>query len=136
PVQIEPEIKTFGANVVNSTISAGSSKTLELEITNNLNETLRNIEARLFTDSPIGTSDDEAYIPKLEPGESETISLGISASGSATPKMYSASIDFRYDDARNKTKVTDSYLIPVQVTESSGGGLPIVPIVIVLVLIG
>lgn len=136
PVEIGRELKTFSIEPVDGNVSAGSGSDLRLRISNNQNQTLTNIQARMFTDSPLSSGDDEAFIPRLEPGESTTILMDISASAGATPKMYSVSMDFSYDDERNETKVTDSYLIPIEVTESSGGGLPLIPILIVIIALG
>jgi len=72
----------------------------------------------VFTDSPLGSDDDEAFVSSLEPGESETLVFDLSADSGATAKSYSFSMDFRYDDERGDTKISETYRIPVQVTEN------------------
>jgi len=117
-------------------LAAGSSTDIEVEVTNIKDETFTDVQAKMFTDSPLDSDDDEAFIPSLEPGESETIVFDLSASGGATAKTYSASVDFRYDDERDETKISQTYRVPVDVTESEEGGVPWLPIAVVLVVAG
>ncbi|WP_324758966.1 COG1361 S-layer family protein [Haloarcula sp. GH36] len=116
----------FRLDTTDVNVSVGQSKTIELTITNVDTERLTNIEAKLFTDSPISATDDEAFIASLEPGESETLTFGISASGTAMQKTYPISMDFQYEEPDGDTPVSDTYRVPISVTErSGGGGLPL-----------
>ncbi len=117
-------------------LAAGSSTDIEVEVTNIKDETFTDIQAKMFTDSPLDSDDDEAFIPRLEPGESETVVFDLSASGGATAKTYSTSVDFRYDDERDETKISETYRVPVEVTEAEEGGLPLLPLLLVLVVVG
>ncbi len=119
--EVAEEIDEFALES-NTSIAAGSSGPVEIEVTNIRNETLTDIQPKMFVDDPLSTDDDEAFIERLEPGESETVVFGISASGGATPKSYSASVDFRYEDERGDTEISETYRVPVRVTESEGGG--------------
>ena len=67
------------------------------------------------------SSDDEAFIDRLESGETETITFAISAGGSALSKSYPVSLDFQYDDADGDTLLSDTYQVPVTVEEPEGG---------------
>lgn len=120
---IAPERDTFGVEPVNRTITAGSGTTLEVTFTNNREETLTDIEPKLFTDSPFSSSSDEGFIQSLDPGESETVRFDLSASGSATAKTYPVTVDVRYQDAKGNSQITDSYRLPIDVLEpvESGG---------------
>ena len=120
-------------------IPAGSSTVAEIEVTNVKGETLRNIQARMFTDDPLDNGGDESYVQSLEPGETTTVSFDLSVSGGATPKTYAATVDFRYEDSQNESQISDTYRVPVEATASSGGGgggLPVLPVVIVLGVAG
>jgi len=99
-------------------VTAGSSSSAEVEITNVDNQTLTDIQAKIFTNDPLLSGDDEAFVSELEPGESETIVFGLSAGGGATEKTYPVSVDFRYDNERGDTKISDTYRVPVSVTNS------------------
>jgi len=119
----------FTLETTNASVDVGGSGTLEVTITNEAGETLTDIEAKLFAESPISVSDDQAYVNSLEPGESATIEFGISASGTAMTKNYPVSIDFQYEEPDGDTPVSDTYRIPVSVTDSSGGGSPLTAII-------
>lgn len=114
-------------------VEAGSSESAEIEITNIDNQTLTDIQAKMFTNDPLSSGDDEAFVSELEPGESETIVFGLSAGGGATEKTYPVSVDFRYDNERGDTKISDTYRVPVSVNtseESSSSALIIVALVV------
>jgi len=121
---IAPERDTFGIESVNRTITAGTTTSLEVTFTNNREETLTDIEPKLFTDSPFSSSSDEGFIESLDPGESETVRFDLSAEGSATPKTYPVTVDVRYQDAKGNSQITDSYRLPFEVNEpEESGGL-------------
>jgi len=119
-----------------TTLSAGSSTVAEVEVTNRRDETLRDIQARMFTNDPLSNGGEESYVQELEPGESATVSFDLSAGGGATPKTYAATVDFRYDDSENESQISDTYRVPVEVTAPSdgGGGPPLLPIFALLVV--
>jgi sialidase-1 len=118
-----------------TTLSAGSSTVAEVEVTNRRDETLRDIQARMFTNDPLSDGGEESYVQELGPGESTTVSFDLSAGGGATPKTYAATVDFRYDDSENESQISDTYRVPVEVTAPSdgGGGPPLLPIFALLV---
>jgi len=132
---VGPEADVFDLSVRNATITAGGGGLLEVTVTNADDEAVSDVSAKLFADSPISTTDDEDFLQTLEPGESRTMVFGVGAAGAAHEKTYPVSLDFRYDEADGDTALSDTYRLPVAVVEpESGGGLPVVPIV-VLVLI-
>jgi hypothetical protein len=104
-------------------VAAGGSTTMELEVTNNGEQELTDVTAKLFADSPITVDDDEAFVDSVPAGETRTLTFSISAAGSATPKDYPVSMDFQYTEPDGDTKLSETYQIPVRVTEREGGGL-------------
>jgi len=120
-VDVNPDRDTFGLGTERVTFSPGSSGKIVVTVTNRRNETLTDVQAKLFTDDPLDSSDDSAFIPELEPGESKTITLDVSVAGSASEKTYSASMDFRFDNARGDSELSDTYRVPVTVEKSEGG---------------
>ncbi|WP_255149973.1 COG1361 S-layer family protein [Halorarius halobius] len=120
---VAPARDTFDVDVQQSTFSAGSSGRFTMEVTNAGNETVSDVSAKLFADSPVSANDDEAFVDELGPGESATVSFGVSIAGSATPKTYPVSLDFQYTEPDGDTKLSDTYRLPVTVEESGGGGL-------------
>ena len=124
---IAPERDRFDVAVTDRTIEAGGDRTLSVEVTNNLDEEVSDVEARLFADDPVATGDtDTGYAQSIAPGESVTMTFDLSATGSATPgSTYPISFDFRYDDADGNSQLSDTVRVPIDVTESEGGGLPV-----------
>ena len=120
---IAPRRDDFRVAVSDATVGVDSARLIEVEVTNNRNQTLTDIEASLGTSDPLDSDDDDGYIESLEPGESTTLMFELAATGDANPKVYAASIDFRYDDERGKSMMSEAYQIPVQVEESDGLGL-------------
>jgi hypothetical protein len=123
-IKVGPERDPFDVEVADARVPAGGSGRLTLTVTNTEDEALSDISAKLFVDDPISTSDDEAFISELGPGESVEISFSVSSAGSAFPKSYPVSLDFEYDRADGTTLVSETFRLPVDVQESSGGGLP------------
>ncbi|MFB6224749.1 MAG: COG1361 S-layer family protein [Haloarcula sp.] len=119
----------FIVETTNASVNVGGSSTLEVTITNDAGKPLTDIEAKLFAESPISVSDDQAYVNSLEPGESATIEFGISASGAAMMKNYPVSMDFQYEEPDGDTPVSDTYRVPVSVTSSDGGSSPLTAII-------
>lgn len=133
---VGPEADAFDLSVENATITAGGGGELEVTVTNADDERVSDVSAKLFADSPISTTDDEAFVAGLDPGETTTLVFGVGAGGGAIEKSYPVSLDFRYDEADGDTALSDSYRLPVEVVEpEGGGGLPIVPILVVVVVL-
>jgi hypothetical protein len=124
---IAPERDRFGVAVADRTIEAGGDRTLSVEVTNNLDEEVSDVEARLFADDPVATGDtDTGYAQSIAPGESVTMTFDLSATGSVTPgSTYPISFDFRYDDADGNSQLSDTVRVPIDVTAAEGGGLPL-----------
>lgn len=114
----------FVVDPLSTSMETGTSDTIELSVTNNGDEPVENVEAKIFADDPLSAADDEAFIDSLDPGDSATITFSIGVSGGAVEKVYPLSMDFQYEEA-GKTKLSRTYKVPVTVTESEGGNLPV-----------
>ncbi|WP_241662575.1 COG1361 S-layer family protein [Halorubrum depositum] len=135
--EVQPERDQFLVEVEDREIEAGGQRALEVTLTNNLDEPVRDVEARLFADAPLDSGNDEGFVSELEPGESTTLTFDLSAAGSSTAKTYPISFDFRYDDADGNSQLSDTTRVPVTVVESEGGlpvGLGLVALVAVVVI--
>lgn len=122
---IAPAQDAFGVTGTAKTVSAGGSTTLTLEVTNQRDEPVDDVTAKLFVDDPISVTDDEAFAGSLEPGETTVLTFAIGAAGSALPKDYPVEVDFQYRTEDGDTRLSDTYTVPVTVSESGGGGLPL-----------
>ncbi|MBX0287777.1 COG1361 S-layer family protein [Halomicroarcula sp. F28] len=126
---VAPSQDEFSIESANTSIGVGQSGNIEVTVTNTRNQTFSDITAKLFTSSPINADDDESYIDSLAPGESKTITFSVSADGSALQKAYPVSIDFRYEEPDGDSSISDTYRVPIEVTDpNGGGGLPLTAI--------
>ena len=135
-----PERDDFIVEMATDSVTAGETVPIEVTVTNNRNERVTDIEGKLFADDPLSSEDDEGFAGALDPGESTTMTFELSAASGATEKVFPVSMDFRYDDAEDDSRISDTYRVPVQVTEpEESGGPPIALIggaVLVVVLVG
>lgn len=136
-VDVASQRDAFLIEPADSAIEAGATDTLDIELTNNLDEPVTDIEGKLFADDPLSSENDETYTETLDPGETATVTVDISAGGDATIKTYPVSMDFRYTDSNGDSKLSDSYRTAISVTEPTddGGGLPIGPLLLVLLVV-
>ena len=111
----------FLVEVDDREVETGSTQTINVTVTNNLDETVSDVEARLFADSPLDSENDEGFTESLDPGESTTMTFTLSADGGATAKTYPVSFDFRYDDADGNSQLSDTSRIAITLVESEGG---------------
>ncbi|MFB6070285.1 MAG: helix-turn-helix domain-containing protein [Halanaeroarchaeum sp.] len=133
-VAIEPERDRFAVEPIDATLPAGGSDKLTLSVTNNGETTIRNVNAKLFANDPLSTTDDEAFVSRLEPGETTEMTFGVGVSGGAYAKTYPLSMDFTFDE-NGDSKLSKTYQVPVTVTEPSSSGLPVTAIVAGVVIL-
>ncbi|MFW6018745.1 MAG: COG1361 S-layer family protein, partial [Halapricum sp.] len=125
-VDVRPERDDFAIEPTDGAFTSGDSGSLTLTVTNQRNETVSNVQAKLFTDDPLDSGDDEAFVSSLEPGESTRVTFDLSVGGGAMAKNYSVSLDFRYDDARGESQLSDTYRVPVTVAEAESSIGPLI----------
>jgi len=131
-VTIRPQRDRFSVEAVNRTVAAGETTTLELRVTNEGSERLRDVEAKAFVQSPLSSDDDEGLISTLDPGESETIVIGLSTGSAALNKTYPVSVDFQYELTDGDTELSRTYRVPVTVERQERGGFDFTVLPIVL----
>ncbi len=129
-VDVAESRDVFGVEPTSATVAASGSGTVTLTVTNRGDETVRNVHAKAFASDPLSADDDEAYVQALEPGESANVTFGVGAAGSALEKSYVLEMDFQYEDADGDTKLSDTYQVPVEVTNSGGGDTPLAVILV------
>lgn len=134
-VDVGNQRDAFLVEPVNNSVPAGGSQPLDLRVTNNLDEPVTNIEGKFFADDPLDSTNDETFTESLDPGETTTVTVDLSASGSATVKNYPTSIDFRYVDSDGDSKLSDPYRMAISVTEPEDNGGSPLPLVIGLLAI-
>ncbi|MBP1901283.1 putative repeat protein (TIGR01451 family) [Halorubrum trapanicum] len=139
-VDVAPEADTFAVSPAEpnatdpSTVTPGSTVRYDAVVRNTGPEPISDVQAKLFVDSPLSSSDDEAFVTSLDPGEETTVTFEVAVDGGATPKTYAAAVDFRYDDADGDEQLSDTYRLPVEVVEDDEGGALSSPLGIVALL--
>ena len=134
PVSVGEELDSFEVVSVDTSVSAGGSDSVEVEIRNNGENNVSAVNAKMFVNDPLSSSDNSAFLDEMEPGETKTAVFRVSATGDAVPKEYDASLELRYEDRTGETELTDGISFGVPVAESSGG-LPIPFVVAGLVVV-
>jgi hypothetical protein len=131
---IEPERDRFEVTDVSTTVTPGGTARLSADLRYVGDEPISAVNARLFTSDPLSSSDDGAFLGRMESGETATATFRVSATGDALAKEYGASIEIRYDEADGDTEFTDGMPIGVAVDEPSGGP-PVPPVVVGAVVV-
>ncbi|ESP89941.1 sialidase-1 [Candidatus Halobonum tyrrellensis G22] len=133
---VQPQRDRFDVRLENETLEAGQTRTVTLLVTNNGEETLRNIDARAFTDNDLSLPSDTAFARQIGPGETTELVFELGAGADAIPdRTYSFNVDFQYETG-GETQLSDTYSVPVDVTEpTDSGGLPWGIIGVVLVVV-
>ena len=124
PVSVAQPRDEFTVQPVDSQFAVGSSRTFTLAVTNNREEPVRDVSAKLYLDAPLSSSEDEGFIETIPPGETVEVTFALSVAGSAiADKSYPAEVDFQYETSEGDTRISDTYRVPVTATTDSGGGI-------------
>ncbi len=126
--------------IVNATssLSAGDKKApIDVTYKNIGEDPIRDAVARLSIFKPFSSTDDQAYIGALGPGEERTVVFRIDVDSDATPKDYGINSEIKYTDINGDTVISQSMKIPVLVKAASGSLLlPVIVILIVIIAAG
>ncbi|MEF8779703.1 MAG: hypothetical protein V5A46_03360 [Haloferacaceae archaeon] len=114
-VVVDEKRPEFSVSAPDASVEAGGSTTLVVEITNERPQTLSNVDARLYAESPFDSTSDEAFVSELAPGESAELRFQLSAEAGTMPKVYPVEIDFQYDTERGDSIISDAYSQAVEV---------------------
>jgi hypothetical protein len=137
-VDVRERRSRFDVEIVNRTLEAGGSKTATLRVTNAGEEPVRNLQLKAFADDPLSLGGDTAFEDALGPGETTELTVDLSAGGDASPKTYSFTVDFQYEDENGESHLSETYAVPIDVTApADDGGSPLTsPLVIGVGLLG
>lgn len=126
PVSVAESRNEFAVQPVDGAFAVGSNGQLTLTVTNNREEPVSDVSAKLYLDAPLSSGEDEGFIETIPPGETVRVTFDLSVAGSAiVDKTYPAEVDFQYETSEGDTRISDTYQVPVRATEQSGGGLPL-----------
>jgi hypothetical protein len=107
-----------------ATISPGETKVIEVEYENIGAATAYNAQARLTAVTPFTSSDTNAFLGDMQPGQRVTASYTITADPQAPAQTYSLDNEVRYRDSLDNSQVSDTFEAQVQVVPGpSAAGL-------------
>lgn len=133
-VKEQADFKILNATHAISTISAGDKKAEISATYRNIGEqAVRDAVARLSIFKPFSSTDDQAFIGDLQPGEEKTVVFRVDVDSDATPKEYGISSEIKYTDVNGDTVISESMKIPVEVKAKSSSLL--MPALIVLAIV-
>jgi hypothetical protein len=116
------------------TLSAGAKKSPISATYKNIGEDpIKDAVARLSIFKPFSSTDDQAFIGTLQPGESKTVVFRLDVDSDATPKDYGINSEIKYTDVNGDTVISESMKIPVIVKAPSSS--LILPAAIVLIIV-
>jgi uncharacterized membrane protein len=116
-VEVAGDQPAFTVSTTDGEIPAGTTETVRLNVTNNRAETVSNVNVFLYPDGPLSVDTDEAFIPELEPGESETVAVEVSVDETASQRAYPLEVDLRYDTETDEDLISEVYQVPVTAAE-------------------
>jgi len=81
-------------------------------------ETAKDATVRVSAADPFSTTDDQAYLGTLKPGDSEVAAFDMDVDDTATPKPYSLSSEIFYEDSDGHDQTSDTIKINTEVLEA------------------
>ena len=103
-----------------ASLSTGSKKQEVSATYRNIGEEpIRDAVARLSIFKPFSSTDDQAFIGSLEPGEEKTVLFRIDVDSDATAKEYGINSEIKYTDIYGDTVISESMKIPVTVKSAA-----------------
>lgn len=111
-VDDEPYFKVKNTNTLTY---AGDSNELKATYTNIGKNIAKECTARISVVDPFTTTDDQAYLGDMRPGESKEAVFKINVADDATPKNYSVNSEIKYKDQHDDSKYSNNLKIDVSV---------------------
>ncbi|WP_435320659.1 COG1361 S-layer family protein [Haloarchaeobius sp. TZWSO28] len=124
-VLVEERRDEFAVASGNATVTVGRTGKVVVVVTNNRDEVVRNVNARLFATDPLSAEDDSAFVESIAPGERVELLFSVSASGSAQLKRYPVTVDLLFEKPDGETKLSDTFQVGVTVVEPQTRGFTI-----------
>ena len=115
PIKVKREAY-FEISDVDADLRAGEKGAIiEVKYRNIGEERAEDAIARLSVFKPFSSTDDQAFIGTLGPGEERTVRFRVDVDSDATAKPYSINSEIKYTDLLGGTVISESMKIPVDV---------------------
>jgi hypothetical protein len=122
-VQVKKE-PYFEVSQVNGSLYPDKGGMLYVTYKNTGEEPAKDATVRLSASDPFSTTDDQAFLGTLKPGDSATAAFNLAVDKAATPKSYSLDSQILYEDTEGHNQISDSVKIDTQVLPAEKGKLP------------
>jgi hypothetical protein len=122
-VQVKKE-PYFEVTQVNGSLYPKDGGMLYVTYKNIGEEPAKDATVRLSASDPFSTTDDQAFLGTLKPGDSAVAAFDLAVDESATPKPYSLDSEILYKDTEGHNQISDSVKIDTQVLPAAKSKLP------------
>ena len=118
----------FQITEVKGELRPGKKGMLYVTYNNTGEEPAKDATVRVSASDPFSTTDDQAYLGELNPGESAVAAFNLDVDETATPKPYSLNSEILYEDTGGHDKISDSIkvnieVLPAEKSKLSGFGI-------------
>ena len=130
------KLADFEVTEISSDLQAGADgRLLSVTYKNTGEEAADDSVARISVTDPFSTTDDQAYLGTLAPGESATAIFLIDTDSGATIKTYGVDTEIRFEDSTGRSRVSESMTAAVMIAPVVPLSAKIKPYVLPVVLI-
>lgn len=124
---IEVKVKKepyFEVTQVNGSLYPDKGGMLYVTYKNSGEEPAKDATVRLSASDPFSTTDDQAFLGTLKPGESAVAAFDLAVDKAATPKPYALDSEILYEDTEGHNQISDSVKVNTQVLPAEKNKLP------------
>jgi hypothetical protein len=122
-VQVKKE-PYFEVTQVNGSLYPDKGGMLYVTYKNTGEEPAKDATVRLSASDPFSTTDDQAFLGTLKPGDSAIAAFNMAVDKTATLKPYSLDSQILYEDTEGHNQISDSVKIDTQVMPAEKSKLP------------
>ncbi len=113
PVMVKDEAD-FEVVEISGNMVAGEESLLYVTYKNVGELPVTDATVRISVSDPFSTTDDQAFIGSLAPGESALARFNLKVDETATPKMYGINSEIKYEDVDGHDRISDNIKIQVE----------------------
>ncbi|MFP4655255.1 MAG: COG1361 S-layer family protein [Methanohalobium sp.] len=141
PIRIEDEAE-FDVTNVSADLRAGEEGVLTVTYENIGNQPVKDATVGITASDPFSTTDDQAFLGSLAPGESAEGVFNLNVDQTATSKMYAINSEIKYEDMDGDEQISDTQKVQVRTLPAITLGdqlnnhIGLVYILVLLALIG
>ena len=120
PISVEEEADFEIVNVTGELI-AGEEGLVHVTYENTGEMPAKDATVRITVSDPFSTTDDQAFLGSIAPGENAVATFKLKVDDTATPKMYGITSEIKYEDVDGHDQISDTMKITIETQEASSG---------------